>query len=79
MDGKGRRYLIEPQTRSSESPDSHSGKVEVRTAAFNCKVQQQTKGPSKVHLNVESKKQETKRNFGFFHVELKTKRSPDRK
>jgi hypothetical protein len=60
-------------------PDPHSERAEVRTAAFNCKVQQQTKGPSKVHLNVDSKKRETKRNFGFFQVELKAKRSPDRK
>ena len=73
MNEKGRRYLIESQTPLSGSPDSHSGKAEVRTAAFNCKVQQQIKEPSNVHLNVDSKKQETKRNFGFFQVKLKTK------
>lgn len=43
MNGKGRRYLIEPQTRSAGSQDSHSGKAEVWAAAFNCKVQQHKK------------------------------------
>ena len=60
MNKKGRRYLIEPQTRLSGSPDSHSGKAEVRTAAFTCKVQQQIKRTVKRTINVDSKKQKTK-------------------
>jgi hypothetical protein len=34
MDGKGRRYLIEPKTESSGSSDSHSEKAEVRTESL---------------------------------------------
>jgi hypothetical protein len=36
MNGEERRYLIEPDIRSTESQDSHSEKAEVRTAALNC-------------------------------------------
>jgi hypothetical protein len=41
------RNLIEFYTWFFSSEELHSGQAEVRTAAFNCKVQQQNKGAVK--------------------------------
>lgn len=72
MNGEGKEYLIEFYSRSTESTDSHSGKVEVRTKSFHVRFISKIKFGN-VQKHVDSKKQETEAKSRFPEVELKTK------
>lgn len=71
---RGIRYLAVSEARFFGSKDARSGKAEVRTAAFNCQVQQQAKEPSKSSFKCWFKRAVDHKKLRFLEVVPETKK-----